>query len=122
MCYFLPLILIDILADISGSSLFRTYEDLDNMSLFRTSWKRSFHLSITLIFYKNILDRFWEKIKNFCKIIFSLKVLKAKIRYKNIVCYIGKIKNFSSENSQISERETKFFALKFVFSPFKYKS
>ena len=30
----------------------------------------------TLIFYKNILDRFWEKIKNICKITFSLKVLK----------------------------------------------
>ena len=27
-------------------------------------------------FYKNILDRFWEKIKNFCKITFSPKVLK----------------------------------------------
>ena len=31
---------------------------------------------ITLIFYKNVLDRFWEKIKKFCKITFSAKVLK----------------------------------------------
>ena len=30
----------------------------------------------TLIFYKNILDTFWEKIKNICKITFSPKVLK----------------------------------------------
>ena len=28
------------------------------------------------LFYKNILDRFWGKIKNFCKITFSPKVLK----------------------------------------------
>ena len=45
-------------------------------------------------FYKNILERFWGKIKNFCKITFLPKVLKWQI-----VCYIGKIKKFSSENS-----------------------
>ena len=56
---------------------------------------------IRTLFYKNILDRFREKIKNFCKVTFWSKVLKwqkCDIR-TSYVSFIEKIKNFSSENT-----------------------
>ena len=52
------------------------------------------------IFYKNILDRFWQKIKNFCRMTFfaknSLNGKKCDVRTLYIfLSYIGKIKSFS---------------------------
>ena len=37
---------------------------------------KNIYSSFYNFFYKNVEDRFWEKIKNFCKISFSPKVLK----------------------------------------------
>ena len=45
------------------------------------------HWSLHSVFYKNVEDRFWEKIKNFCNITSSPKVLKWQKCDKNIVCY-----------------------------------
>ena len=60
---------------------------------------------ITLFFNKNFFIRtqkigFAKKLRSFVRKLFRQKFFKmAKIPYKNIVCYAGKIKNFSPENS-----------------------
>ena len=73
-----------------------------------------FHLRMclwlsTLIFYKNALDRFWEKIKNFCKMTFSPKVLKwRKCDIRTSYVTLEKLRTFSQKIHKFSNVKPKF--------------
>ena len=75
----------------------------------KSPMSRQYHTAYTLIFYKNILDRFWEKIRNFCKITitsydtleklrpFPQKIHKFSIVKPKILISRSKIYEFSEE-------------------------
>ena len=60
-------------------------------------------------FYKNILDRFWEKIKNFCKITFSPKVLKwQKCDIRTSYLTLEKLRTFTQKIHEFSDVKPRF--------------
>ena len=60
-------------------------------------------------FYKNILDRFWEKIKKFCKITFSPKVLKwQKCDIRTSYVTLEKLRTFPQKIHKFSNVKPKF--------------
>ena len=63
-----------------------------------------------IFFYKNILDRLWEKIKDFCKITFSPKVLKwQKCDIRTSYVTLEKLRIFPLKIHKFSNLKPKFF-------------
>ena len=67
------------------------------------------HWSLHSVFYKNVEDRFWEKIKNFCNITSSPKVLKwQKCDIRTSYVTLEKLKTFPQLIYKFSKVKTKF--------------
>ena len=72
-------------------------------------FKSSIALDRYTLFYKNVRDKFRQKIKNFCKITFSPKVLtwqKCDIKASNVI--LEKLRAFPEKNHKFSKVKPRF--------------
>ena len=61
------------------------------------------------LFYKNVGDRFWEKIKNFCKITLSAEVLKwQKYDIRTLYVTLEKLRTFPQKIHKFLNVKLKF--------------